>query len=313
MSRLNESMYRDLERKMFAHYGVEVREHLVHIEKPDTSVRVLEIGSGRPIVFIHGSPNNAATWVPLAAELTDRRCLLLERPGAGLSTPVRRWTDHPTESAAVLQSVADHFDLDRTDLVGSSFGGLYAYNFALARPDRVDKLILMGSPGGPSVLGIPTIFRFLSIPLPRFVVNRALRPDSKEARKMFVEIGHRVAIDRDLIPGVVFEWYSTLLNHTDTVEHLLREIRAIATPLGYRPAARLDDAALGGIAGPILYLWGDEDAFAEPGKGDALAALSPRAKIEHFEGFGHLLWYDNPTLIAERTETFLRTPGRQSP
>jgi pimeloyl-ACP methyl ester carboxylesterase len=306
-------VYRDLEQKLFADYGVEVHEHVVNVEEPGTSVRVLEIGSGKPIVFIHGSPNSAATWVPLAAELAGRRCLLLERPGAGLSTPIDRWTDHRTESASIVGAVTDHFDLDRADLVGSSFGGLYAYNFALIRPERVGKLVLMGSPGGPSVLGMPTIFRFLSLPLPKFMVDRALRPDPNEARKMFAEIGHRAALDRDLIPAVVFEWYSALLRHTDTVEHLLGEVRAIANPLGYRPAARLDDTVLARLTSPILYLWGDQDAFAGPDKADALAALTSKAQIEHFEGFGHLPWYDNPALIAERTEDFLSAPEDMSP
>lgn len=312
MTRLNEDAYRHLEQKLFADYGVEVREHVVDVDGSGASVRVLEIGSGEPIVFIHGSPNNAATWVPLAAELANRRCLLLERPGAGLSAPMKRWTDHRTESTAIVGAVTDHFDLDRIDLVGSSFGGLYAYNFALSRPERVKKLVLMGSPAGPSVLGIPTIFRFLSLPLPRFMVNRALRPDPTEAGKMFAEIGHRAAIDQGLIPDVVFEWYSALLRHTDTVEHLLTEVRAIATPLGYRPAARLDDAELARLTGPIQYLWGDEDTFAGPDQADTLAALNPSSTIEHFAGFGHLPWYDNPALIAERTESFLSAPSEGS-
>jgi pimeloyl-ACP methyl ester carboxylesterase len=245
-------------------FGVAVVEHFVDLPDLGTSIRVLETGAGDPIVFIHGSPNNAATWIPLIAGLSDRRCLLLERPGAGLSEPVHRWTDHRAQSSAIMRAVVDHFGIAEIDLVGSSLGGLYAYNFALAHPDRTKAVVQLGSPAGPTLLGMPTIFRFLSLPLPRVLSSRALRPDAKEARKMFREIGHGRAIDAGAIPAVVFEWYSSLLCDTDTAEHLLAEIRAIASPLGYRANARLDEKALSGIGAPLLYLWGDEDTFSSP-------------------------------------------------
>lgn len=304
MSRMNESEYRESESALSSAFGVEIEEHSVGLPDLGTSIRVLEAGAGDPIVFIHGSPNNAATWIPLVAELSDRRCLLLERPGAGLSGPVARWTNHRTQSAAIVGAVLDHFDIAEIDLAGSSFGALYAYNFALAHPDRATSIIQLGSPAGPALLGMPTIFRFLSLPLPRFLSRKALRPDTEEARKMFREIGHSRAIDTGGIPDVVFEWYSSLLRNTDTAEHLLAEIRAIASPFGYRANARLDEEDLGAIRAPLLYLWGDEDTFAAPERADALAALTPSAAIEHYGGFGHVLWYDDPKAIAHRIRAF---------
>ena len=307
MDRTNENAYREAENKLYAEYGVGVQEHLVHVENPAASVRVLEVGQGEPILFIHGSPNNAATWIPLVSHLTDRRCLLLERPGAGLSSSVEAWGDHRVESVEVVESVLDTFEIEQADLVGSSFGGLYAYNVALARPERVRTLIQLGAPGGPTVLGMPALFRFLSLPVPKVVAKRALRPDTKEARKMFMQIGHEVAIKTGAIPEVVFDWYASLLRNTNTAENLFREIRAIATPFGFRPTARLDDTALADLTQPLLHLWGDEDAFATPDQADRLVSLTPGASIEHFEGFGHLLWYDDPALIAGRVDRFLTT------
>ena len=75
-------------------------------------------------------------------------------------------------------------------MVASSFGGLYAYNFALAHPDRVRRLIQMGAPTGPTILGLPTMLRLLSMPIPVFILKNALRPDAAKARDMFGEIGH---------------------------------------------------------------------------------------------------------------------------
>ena len=305
MSRMSEQEYRRVERKLYAEYGVAIKEHFVEVRRPAASIRVLEIGKGEPLLLIHGSPNNAATWVSLAAQMPGRRCLLLERPGAGLSSAVERWGNHRADSAAIVEAALDYFGIDRIDIAGSSFGGLYAYNFALTRPQRVRSLIQVGSPGGPAILGIPAIFRFLSLPLPKPMVNKALCPDVAEARKMYVQIGHKDSVEDGTIPDVVFEWYSSLLCNTDTVEHLVREIRAIATPLGYRPASRIEDDTLARLNHPLLYLWGDRDAFAKSERADALAALSPATQIEHFEQFGHLPWYDDPALIAARMEEFL--------
>lgn len=67
MNRLNHEVYRAAEADLFAEYGVDVQEHIVSMPAPATSIRVLEFGSGEPTIFIHGSPNDAATWIPLAA------------------------------------------------------------------------------------------------------------------------------------------------------------------------------------------------------------------------------------------------------
>lgn len=305
MSRVNEGAYREAEEKLYAEYGVEVRQHVVDIESPATSIRVLEVGQGEPLVLIHGSPNTAATWIPLIAHLPHRRCLMLERPGAGLSAPVARWTNHRAESASIVEAVFDAMAIDQADLAGSSFGGLYAYNLALSAPGRVRSLIQLGAPGGPSVLGLPAIFRFLSLPLPKLMARRALQPDPDEARDMYEQIGHARSIAAGTIPEINFEWYSSLLNNTHTLEHLLGEIRSIATPFGFRHTGKITDADLARLTQPTLYLWGDQDSFAKPEQANQLAALTPQASIEHFEDFGHLPWYDNPTLIAGRIEEFL--------
>ena len=88
---------------------------------------------------------------------------------------------------------------------------------------------------------------------------------------------------------MVFEWYSKLLCETDTLQNLVREIRAIASPFGYRRSAKIRDDVLVEMSTPMLHLWGDNDAFASPEQADALSALAPNAQIEHFKSFGHIL------------------------
>lgn len=302
---MNHAAYREAEQKLFAEYDVDVQEHLVDLPDLSATTRVLELGSGDPLIFIHGSPNTAASWISLAANLTNRRCLLIERPGAGLSTPVKRWKNHKVDSAYVVKSVVEHFDLEKVDLVGSSFSGFYSYNFAMAHPDCVNKLVITGSPGGPQILGLPKILRILSLPIPSFAAKKALRVDTDGAKKMYGDIGHQESIDSGAIPEFVFEWYSALTCNTNTFSNLLKEIRAIATPFGYRKTARINDEVFTKLGMPTLYLWGDNDVMATPVQADALSALTPSARIEHFESFGHLPWYDDANLIGQRIEAFL--------
>jgi pimeloyl-ACP methyl ester carboxylesterase len=294
---MDEAAYRAAERALFTALGVEAEERWVD------GVRVLSVGQGEPVLFVHGSPNTCATWAGLAARL-GRRCLLLERPGAGLSPP-RVWRDYRREVVVMLESVLDALGLDQIDVVGSSFGGLYAYYLAIDAPHRVRSLVQTSGPAGPPGLPMPSIFRLLSVlPLVPGARSFVPRPDAEGARGMYRDIGHGPAIARGDIADAWFPWYSALLGHTDTMVNLCHEVRAIASPLGYRRGRAPSEAEISGLAMPVLYLWGSADPFGTCEQGRALAALTPRAEFECFEGVGHLPWMDVPDAVAERMRAF---------
>lgn len=309
MARHDPDAYRLAEGRLIEHHGIAVREHLVPVGPGGGAVRVLETGSGPGTLFVHGSPNTAAAWLGLAARMPDRRCLMLERPGAGLSEPVR-WTDHRSQTARLQASVLDHLGLDQVDAVGSSLGGLYVLNLADAHPERVRRVLLVGAPGGLTALPYPAVIRGLSLPIPGFILARALRPDVDGAREMFEQIGHHDAVRSGAIAPVELEWYSALLRHTDTLPNLAREVRAIATPLGYRAGASWASRQLAGLVPPIDLLWGDRDPFATPAQADALATAIG-ARVTHHPSMGHLPWFDDPARIADEVEAAFRVPPRE--
>lgn len=52
-------------------------------------VRIQEVGDGRPVIFVHGAPVASSSWVLLADALREEfRCILVDRPGCGLSDPL---------------------------------------------------------------------------------------------------------------------------------------------------------------------------------------------------------------------------------
>ena len=97
MSRMNESAYRESEAALSSTFGVKVEEHFVDLPDLGTPIRVLETGAGDPILFIHGSPNNAATWIPLVAELPDHEFAIAGQlvADAGVSEVEHRMVPDP--------------------------------------------------------------------------------------------------------------------------------------------------------------------------------------------------------------------------
>ena len=119
--------YRAAEARLWQQYDLAPTEHFLRLPGLNTTVRVLEIGAGEPVLFVHGSPNAAPKWAPLVAQLAGTRCLLLDRPGCGLSAPVDyRGRDVRAFGADLLAQTLDALGLEQADVVASSLGGALA-------------------------------------------------------------------------------------------------------------------------------------------------------------------------------------------
>jgi pimeloyl-ACP methyl ester carboxylesterase len=123
---MNERRFREAEERLWQSFGLAPTERRVHLPRIGANVRVQEIGEGPPVVFVHGGSNGGSSWAPLVAKL-NFRCLLLDRPGCGLSEP----TSHRHEDVGALATFADTLLVDLLDalhidtahVVATSFGG----------------------------------------------------------------------------------------------------------------------------------------------------------------------------------------------
>ena len=75
----------DAERDLFEHYGLDYKIHWVEMNEPKLRVRVLEVGSGQPLLMVPGGAGDAWIFAPLMAKLQGWRMIALNRPGGGLS------------------------------------------------------------------------------------------------------------------------------------------------------------------------------------------------------------------------------------
>ncbi len=107
------------------------------------SIHVLDWGGrGPPVVLLHGGSLTARTWDYLAIGLrADFRLVALDMRGHGASD----WADdYSIESYTTdLLAVVDGLGIERTRIVGMSFGGLVACEFALCHPDRTESLAMV--------------------------------------------------------------------------------------------------------------------------------------------------------------------------
>src|SRR6187431_2148392 len=82
-----EARLREVEQRLATANGLDVRERWVDVVSPAVRVRVLESGTGNPVLFINGISAPGIGMAPLAGRLPGHRVLLVDLPGHGLSPP----------------------------------------------------------------------------------------------------------------------------------------------------------------------------------------------------------------------------------
>lgn len=256
---------------------------LSHVELPGGfgPNPVLAAGDGPPLVFLHGlfGPD----WSGYLDELsTARRVLAPAHPGG----------DHP-DDLALLDSVAelvlyydDLFDalgLDRFDLVGHSFGGMVAAEYAATFRERVDRLVLIDPLG---------LWRD-DVP----VADHLLVADEARTRMLYRDATHPEIAERHREPSDLHEAQA----------HTVRQFAALAAtahfihPIPERGLSK----RLRRIAAPTLVLWGSDDGLVPPVYGADFCTAIPDARLELVEGAGHYPHLEQRATTASHTTCFL--------
>lgn len=182
--------------------------------------------------------------------------------------------------------VLDEAGIDRAHVVGTSLGGMIAQEVALSCPMRVDRLVLVcTTPGGPNAASMPAATVRLIAEAPTLEPLVALR--------RFVE--------NALAPGAP----------DDLVERILAHRLQTAQPLAAWAAQAAAGAAfdawerLPSLRSPTLVLHGTEDVVVDPANSRLLTELVPDARLEWFEGCGHLLFWEEPDRFVALVGEFL--------
>jgi len=290
--------FRDAERVLLAHYGVEGTSRFLRLADPALTVRVLETGAGEPLVLIHGSGMSAPTWAPMLAHLGDRRVHAVDLPGFGLSDPLdysgRSLRGHAT---AQLSSLLDALELQEAAIAGTSLGAMWAMCLALERPERVRRVVALGIPAVAlaGMKGDP-FFRAMTTPGVRQLVRRAPAPKTAKAtrRGMTKAVGRPVA---ERYPDEYFDMVRASMGMPGWKDAMYSHLNLAMRSGKPLPENPFSDDELRSIDVPVHFVMGDADVYGGPEVVQRAAALMPDAQVEVMPG-GHAPFLDDPERCA---------------
>ena len=113
-----------------------------------------EAGTGEPVIFLHGSGPGASSWSNFARNVgpfsEKYRAILMDQPGYNKTDTVVSESNETRSqiNGNAVVGMMDVLGLDKASFVGNSMGGATALNIAVDFPERVSKLVLMGSGSG---------------------------------------------------------------------------------------------------------------------------------------------------------------------
>jgi pimeloyl-ACP methyl ester carboxylesterase len=303
---MDETAYRREEQRLWAAVGLEPTEHWVDLTTTGTRVRVQEVGQGEPALFVHGGPSAGSEFAPMLPHIQGLRCLLLDRPGTGLSAPFGRPSrefiaDLSSIGARIVGDLLDGLGLERAHVVGSSFGSHLALRSAAATPERFDRMVNLSCPAFVQGDTIPPVIRLMRFALVGRILG-ALPPSKRANRSLHRQLGHGKSIAAGRIPAAYEDWYLALAKHTDTMR---TDGEGIGAAVPMWQDLWLTDDLLAKIGTPTLFVWGADDTFGGEDVARRLVAAMPDAKLEMLPDAGHLPWLDDAETVATAIDGFL--------
>lgn len=229
-------------------------------------------GDGPTLGLVHGFTQTARSWRPLVASLrTDRRIVAVDAPGHGRSADAR--VDLWGAGVRIVESCGP------ADLVGYSMGGRMCLHAAIAVPDRVERLVLVGATAG------------------------ILDDDARKARRAADEaLADRIESGGDDgLPDFLREWLDGPLfarlddAAADLPSRLENTAAGLASSLrlcGTGSQEPLDDR-LHEITAPTLLVVGEHDRRFRT-EAERIAAGIPNAQIVEIAGAGHACHLEQP-------------------
>jgi pimeloyl-ACP methyl ester carboxylesterase len=251
----------------------------------------LDAGAGDPVLLLHGSGPGVSAWanwqktIPGLAE--GFRVLAPDIVGYGATArpddvrySLRTWTDH-------VLGFMEALGLDRVSLVGNSLGGRLSLALAEEHPDRVARMVLMGSPG----VGMTITDGLKAL--------RAYEPSPENMRALLLDY---FAVDKSIITDdLVKIRYEASVETFDAYRAMFSDPRHAGNDLA------ITEEQVRSIHTPALLVHGREDKVVPAEVSWTMVNLLPDADLHVFARCRHWTQIERAAEFTELVAGFLKS------
>jgi pimeloyl-ACP methyl ester carboxylesterase len=273
-------------------------DHLTWVEVEGRPANVLDVGSGPPLVFVHGLSGSWQNWLEnIPAFMESHRVIAMDLPGFGQS-PMPREKITISGYGRWLDALLERLDVDAAAVVGNSMGGFIAAETAIKFPHRVERLALVSAAGvtiekqrNDGLLRVLEVTENISQFAMAGLLSRAdaliRRPRGRKALLWFV-----AAHPDELDPRLAKEQMSGA-NKPGFVP-------ALDALTSYPIRDRLSD-----IGCPTWICWGPKDMLVPVKDAHVFDELIPDSRLTIYEDTGHVPMLERPERFNRDLADFL--------
>jgi pimeloyl-ACP methyl ester carboxylesterase len=278
---------------------IDWREHLHRVELPGATVNYAEVGSGEPVLFVHGLAGCWRNWLENVPHFgRGYRAIALDLPGFG-DSPMPSWEISMPNYGRLIHDFCERLGIDRVAaLVGNSMGGFVSTEAVIQWPERFERLVLISAAGisfwEAKDRRVRAVSRMIEAAAPHllrgdrgFLLNRP--------------VGRQIAFGRvfrnpnKLRPELLEEQTRPGLSAPGFAD-------AMTAIVGYDTRERLPEIEI-----PTLVVWGLNDKIVPVEAALGYHRLIPRSRLEIFERTGHLPQLERPARFNPLLEEFIES------
>ena len=278
---------------------------------PCGSLAYRQMGSGTPLLLIHGWRGASTHWQNTLESLADiRNVHAIDLPGHG-ETPPRRDQITTESLARLVIEFADRLGLDQFDLVGHSYGAAVGVAIAAQWPGRVRRLVLSSMGTARSELeqmALTQTHSFMNMTLPWWRPWFAMaRPWSGQWQPWIDWLGGQPAMSQAIAGTFLRQLPADHEVVNEGVREFLKADPLSALEVAIDAASPAFAAVLAKITAPVLLLSGDRDLIMPAAGVAALAARLADCRTVLLDDCGHMPMIEWPDHFHREVREFLMT------
>jgi len=250
-------------------------------------------GRGRPVILLHGWLGSWGLWQDTMAYLgRSYRTYALDFWGFGESGK-KRQSYNVQDFVILVNQFMEQLGIERAPLVGHSMGGTVSLSVAIQYPERVRKVVVIGSPiAGSSLSFLLKLF----------------------GQRLFASLTYYNLWALRLGFRILAPYFSSDPNWPDMMDRDLSRTTLESFLLSIASLRKTDlRPQLSQVKIPVMGMYGDKDHIVHPEQWKPLEAGIPEARIERFTDAGHFIMLDEPSLFKETLLNFLDFPAPGTP